>query len=810
MTTELYGQCGTAAGDEVSYGSGSWIGYAYDGANNFASADYQGFFTETQNFDESFCGNNCDFAINGCDINTETFSVRFRMNETFVCGTYSITVGGDDGYRLSIDGGATYIIENYGVHPYETSTADVLLNGTYDMVLEFYENTGENRISFDIVGSGSAATAGSISGDQSLCGATSDPAELTSIETAEDCAGNIPSYQWQSSTDNISFSDIVGATGASYDPPAIATTTYFRRSVTLGATTLESNTVTVTNQTPIGDEVTAGSGSWIGYVYDGVSNFTTDYRGEIFETEIFDEDFGGAFGSFATSGCDVDRETFSVRFLMQRTFTCSQYTITVGADDGYRLSIDGGSTYLIDQFTNGGYRTSTIILSLDGTYDMVLDYFENGSGNRVSYSFVANATDDGGEIGTDQSVCSSGSVDPAALTSVRDASFCSAVGSISYQWQESPDGISFTDITGANASTYDPGLISSTTYYQRVASLGGISETSNVVTVSVTAAVGDQVTYGSGSWIGYVYDGADNYASADYLGEIFEAEEFDESFGGNDVTFATSGCDFNTTTFTVRFRMNQTYAAGDYTFRVGGDDGYRLSIDGGSTYLIDNYTAHGYVTTDATVTLSGNYDLVLEYFENGGGNRVSFEITSTVLPVELVSFNAVKEDAGTLLTWLTASELDNDYFQVERSTDGVAFEPIGKVNGNGTTAMAQQYQWMDETVLSGPVFYRLKQVDFDGDYEYSPVVFVEHPAFEGSTLYPNPSNGQVFLRLVQQIPQGSLAYQLLDLSGRVKEEATSAINGSQAAFDFQHIETGTYYLVIHAGSEVLRERIVIK
>ena len=254
ISLQSYSQCSTALGDEVSYGASSWIGYVYDGEDNFASADYQGFFTELQNFDQSFCGNNCDFTINGCDVNTQTFSVRFRMNETFSCGIYTITVGGDDGYRLSLDGGSTYIISNYVIQSdYATTTIDLVLDGNYDMVLEYFESGGGNRVSFDVSGSGTTTTGGTIAADQNICASSADPDELTNELDASDCAGNVPTYQWQSSTDNVNFSDISGATSNTYDPGSLVQTTYFRRNATLDATTVSSNTVTVTVQATAGD-----------------------------------------------------------------------------------------------------------------------------------------------------------------------------------------------------------------------------------------------------------------------------------------------------------------------------------------------------------------------------------------------------------------------------------------------------------------------------------------------------------------------------------------------------------------------------
>lgn len=383
-----YAQCPTALGDEVTYGSGSWIGYVYDQQNDFSTVNYQGFITETELFDESFCGNNCSFATNGCSVTTENFSVRYKMRQTFTCGIYEFTIGADDGGRLSIDGGATYIIDDYSNHGYRTTTVRLALDGSYDMVLDYYDAGGQNRVSFNYVNTGLTEHAGTIEGEQDLCSSGSiDPNVLTSFVDAFFCSGVPFSYQWESSTDNITFTDIIGATSVTYDPPILLQTTYFRRKA-IGSTTLTSNTVMVLVGIPQGDEVSYGSGSWIGYVYSQQDNFlTANYRGFITETELFNETFCGGNCIFSTNGCAVQSESFSVRFRMNKNFPPGDYEFIIGGDDGVRLSLDGGATYALSDYTNHGYRTTSGIFTMNGSHDLVFDYFEGHSANRVSFDF---------------------------------------------------------------------------------------------------------------------------------------------------------------------------------------------------------------------------------------------------------------------------------------------------------------------------------------------------------------------------------------------------------------------------------------
>jgi hypothetical protein len=131
--------------------------------------------------------------------------------------------------------------------------------------------------------------------------------------------------------------------------------------------------------------------------------------------------------------------------------------------------------------------------------------------------------------------------------------------------------------------------------------------------------LGDQVTYGTDNiWIGYVYDNMNFTTYAGYVNEGLTANpNFDQSFGGSDVNYTTNGCPVFTSTFSVRYKLAKTFASGNYEFVVGGDDGYRLSLDGGATWVINNFSDHAYTTTIYTIALNGTYNMVLEYYENG-------------------------------------------------------------------------------------------------------------------------------------------------------------------------------------------------
>ena len=185
----------------------------------------------------------------------------------------------------------------------------------------------------------------------------------------------------------------------------------------------------------------------------------------------------------------------------------------------------------------------------------------------------------------------------------------------------------------------------------------------------------DPSVYGTNDvWRGYVYDNADftyfkGTVTEGTLGNPF----FDQGFGGNNVTYNTNCCPVYTETFSVRYRLQKTFINSSVTFLVGGDDGFRFSLDGGTTWVINQWSDHRYTATSYTTTLNGTYDMVLEFYENGGGNRVSFDLNSTILPIQLIQFNGTVYNEQVQLNWTTSSSSNTDHFIIEKSTDGQLF-----------------------------------------------------------------------------------------------------------------------------------------
>lgn len=175
--------------------------------------------------------------------------------------------------------------------------------------------------------------------------------------------------------------------------------------------------------------------------------------------------------------------------------------------------------------------------------------------------------------------------------------------------------------------------------------------------------------------------------------------------------------------------------AGDTSEDTGGDDIVDpIFPTAGDVYilLIDNYAA---------TTSPFNMDMTLT---NG------LTLNCTALPIELLSFNGYSEDGYNRLEWQTTSELNNDRFVVQKSHDGVLFQYLGEIEGKANSNRNVEYNFIDENINNGILYYRLRQEDFDGSYSYSNTIAVKQSANAEVAFFPNPTKGNVKLNFVSK------------------------------------------------------------
>ena len=185
----------------------------------------------------------------------------------------------------------------------------------------------------------------------------------------------------------------------------------------------------------------------------------------------------------------------------------------------------------------------------------------------------------------------------------------------------------------------------------------------------------------------------------------------------------------------------------------------------------------------------------------GGVNRTlaTFVIGAYPLPVELTAFTAVAAGQDGQLAWTTASEKNNDHFNVERSLDGVAFATIGQVAGQNSKTSPTNYQLTDKGIgarASGQVYYRLQQVDTDGTTTYSPVRVVAFPTVApviSLSMYPNPAGAETTL-LLTGLPTATYQVSIIDATGRLVRHLT--VDGLSRTLDLRDLAAGSYALLV--------------
>lgn len=193
----------------------------------------------------------------------------------------------------------------------------------------------------------------------------------------------------------------------------------------------------------------------------------------------------------------------------------------------------------------------------------------------------------------------------------------------------------------------------------------------------------------------------------------------------------------------------------------------------------------------------------------------TFTVTdeAQVLPVELVSFFASSSNHGVQLVWKTASELNNDYFTIERSNGGEKFEEVLKVKGMGTKATETSYSSRDTAPFKGISYYRLKQTDFDGRFSYSNVVSVSIDGTDLWSVFPNPADANQFnLHLGKEEIGKPTLVELRNSAGQLVFSFQSIADeeGRVVVKPTQHLLPGFYITSVMVGSQTKRLKLVVK
>ena len=257
---------------------------------------------------------------------------------------------------------------------------------------------------------------------------------------------------------------------------------------------------------------------------------------------------------------------------------------------------------------------------------------------------------------------------------------------------------------------------------------------------------------------------------------------------------------------------------GDVTGNHGGYDAWILKLNNagmiqwqktmGGTGNEKNFTTSmpqisggGYIILNYTTSNDGDVS------GNHGGNDVwVVKLNSEILPIELRSFQAQNTEGGNLLTWQTASEINTNHFDIERSTDGKIFDKIGELKAQNKAA---HYNYLDKSIINSTVYYRLKINDLDGTINYSNIVSITNKN-KGLIIkvFPNPFNDNFNVDISTE-KKAELTIDLIDILGRSMRHFTFYTEGSSNfPISTKDLPSGAYFLKISDGQSVLQQKLM--
>ncbi len=278
-------------------------------------------------------------------------------------------------------------------------------------------------------------------------------------------------------------------------------------------------------------------------------------------------------------------------------------------------------------------------------------------------------------------------------------------------------------------------------------------------------------------------------------GERVDIEACADVGGGYDVGWTEAG---EWMEYTVNVAANATY---DMAFRIASQPGggsLRVELDGTNITGTVNINSTGAWTNWQTVNLTnramsaGTHILRLYVISSGFNINYVNITTNTLLPITLLDFTGEQKEGAVLLNWSTAQEINNDYFTLEKSSDGNDWQVLGTVKAGNSPERVQEYSFEDLTPLISKTYYRLKQTDLDGKFSHSEIISLNSFS-QNIQLAPNPFTEETNVL----VSENTNELYLLDITGNLlqtintKEEKKITLG--------QNLPKGIYLLKVPNG-----------
>lgn len=448
---------------------------------------------------------------------------------------------------------------------------------------------------------------------------------------------------------------------------------------------------------------------------------------------------------------------------------------------GGNLSINGGTLTLMGTGSSNGF------VNLSGNLNMTggtITEGGSGTGHILTFNGSTAQTATFGTVSNDVSLAINNA---AGLTLLSDALSFKNMTFTSGQVRTNGNTIAVTGtITGASSSMF----------FCTCDATGGTTLTAGGLRHALPASTTYQYPVGPTS---AYYMPATLISTAGHTGDNFTVRVETLGEGGVTPTDATKCIQY-------QWNINEAIAGGSLTQLklqwAAGTEGSNFVATNAPHIGHWNGSIFSPIST-ATYTMADPSFLSSTNFTSFSPFVVASEYGA--LPVELLSFNATKQSNHSLLTFATASERNNERFEIERSADGRTFQVIGVVKGAGDAQTQNNYTFTDEHPLRGINYYRLRQVDVDGASTLSQVVSVTFGKTGNVVLYPTPANETMNVRFDEAFTTDA-NWQIVDLTGRILNEGIFAAEQTEFRIPVASLTQGAYILRVTANNEVVTQQ----
>lgn len=790
----------------TSFGNNQWNVSCYNGRSIALNGiTYRGYYVEnnlnistTAQWASGSTPSNAA-SYDGCSVNTDNHTFVHKR-QGFPCGVYNLNITGHDD-EISIFVNGVQVWNFVGCCTNHGTVWTGYLTSSSTIEIRVGEGGGGSNLTMNLVDITTPVNGGTVAGTQSVC-AGGDPTNLSSTAVAN--GGTLAytgiNYQWQFSNNNSTWSNIGGATAATYNPPSgLTQTRYYRRRIidACGSTTYSNTTTVTVNPLPNGDlagaapicqgssgsiqfNATAGTGPWdIVYNSNTLNNIATGTNIPVtpgstttYTLSSITDNNGcvrtTGLGTAATVVVNTNSTAPTIAAVTGKQ--CPNSTITLTAGGG---TAGTGST--INWYT-GPNGTGTSL----------------GSGNSINVSANASTT----YYARRQGTCNT-TTDDTEVVEIKDYAYTPTGATVSVGY--------CTDNAGWN-HFYDA---NDEIIFSIQGNLAGAT-TTPIITITNNGAY-YQTTVGA---VGACVNG---WSPGE---EFFELpRSWNVNFTGTlnppyNVRYYFPASE-KTALETAAANHITNNSACSYNYKYPNPNGFYWFKNVGATYAAPLYDQPTKLTATTGNVGGINYSEMTGIMSFSGGAGGIALSPDTDLPVEFTSFTGWNDNTVNVLQWITETELNNERFEIERSIDlQDGFTTIGVVNGAGNSSEILTYLFEDTAPMLGINYYRLRQVDFDGTFAYSKIIAIDVKGSKGAQVFfPNPTLDVVSYQF-NTTQKEALNISVMDVLGKTLAETVyqTHLGINTTRISLEAYPAGTYLIKVQdsSGAIIATERIIKK